>query len=186
MADPEHQDRQHKNALQRLERSAELTQRRQAEVEERKERQRIQATVIQGANAKELMELQHELNKENRLLDHQFALAEDARELEREAIEIKLRQRDDFIRHHWDNDSEILALEIRVIEMLIERESKQALSKQEHGQAKDLASHNTKLEKDLLKFKQELLLAYKKKAGDIDDDIIESHLNRLFEDGVIS
>jgi len=186
MADPEHQDRQHRNALQRLERSAELTQRRQAEVEERKERQRIQATVIQGANAKELMELQHELNKENRHLDHQFALAEDARELEREAIEIKLRQRDDFIRHHWDNDSEILALEIRVIEMLIERESKASLSAQEHGQAKDLASHNTKLEKDLLKYKQELLLKYKKKAGDIDDDIITSHLDRLFEDGVIS
>lgn len=186
MVDTERVEHQHRNALQRLERSAELTRQRQDANEVHKERQRMQADIIQGANAKELMELQHELNKENRHLDHQFALAEDARELERQAVEIKLRQRDDFIRHHWDNDSEILALEIRVIEMLIERESKQALSKQEHGQAKDFASHSTKLEKDLLKFKQDLLLEYKKKAGDIDDETIETHLDRLFEDGAIS
>jgi len=185
VADPASLEQQHHNALARLERSAELTRQRQEAAAANKERQRIQASIIEGANAKELMELQHELNKENRLLDHQFALAEDARELERLAVETTIRQRDDYIRHMWDNDSEILALELKVIEMLIERQSKASLSAQEHAQAKDLASHNTKLEKDLLKYKQDLLLQYKAKSGEVDDDAIEAHLNRLFESGSI-
>jgi len=70
MADRVHIDQQHNNAIARLERSAELTRQRQDANEARKERQRIQSSIIEGANAKELMELQHELNKENRLLDH--------------------------------------------------------------------------------------------------------------------
>jgi len=132
------------------------------------------------------MELQHELNKENRLLDHRFALAEDARELGRQACETKLRQRDDFIRHHWLHDTEILGLEIRLIERLIESQAKAALSRQEHGQAKDLATHNNKLEKKLIKYKQDLLLEYKAKSGEVSDEAIEAHLDRLFRDGSIS
>ncbi len=183
MSDP---DRQHQNSLARLERSDELTRQRQEANEARKERQRIQSSIIEGANAKELMELQHELNKENRLLDHQFALAEDARELERLAVETTIRQRDDYIRHMWDNDSEILALELKVIELLMERESKASLSQQEHKQDKDMASYNHKLEKDLLKYKQDLLLQYKAKSGEMSDEAIETHLDRLFRDGSIS
>lgn len=179
MADPAQIDQQHRNALSRLEKSAELTRQRQEANEARKERQRIQSSFIEGANAKELMELQHELNKENRLLDHQFALAEDARELERLSVETT-------IRHMWNNDSEILALELKVIEMLIERQSKAGLSAQEHSQAKDLATHNTKLEKELLKYKQDLLLQYKEKSGEVSDEAIDAHLNRLFESGSIS
>lgn len=186
VADPAQIDHQHRNALARLEKSAELTRQRQEANEARKERQRIQSSIIEGANAKELMELQHELNKENRLLDHQFALAEDARELERFAVETTIRQRDDYIRHMWDNDSEILALELKVIEMLIERQSKASLSALEHSQAKDMANHNTKLEKDLLKYKQDLLLEYKKKSGEVNDEAIDAHLDRLFRDGKIS
>ena len=131
------------------------------------------------------MELQHELNKDNRLLDHQFALAEDARELERLAVETTIQQRDDYIRHMWDNDSEILALELKIIEMLIESQSKAALSVQEHGQTKDLATHNTKLEKELLKYKQDLLLEYQSKSGDMEIETIEANLSRLFEAGVV-
>jgi len=74
MVDPVHIDQQHNNAIARLERSAELTRQRQEANEARKERQRIQSSIIEGANAKELMELQHELNKENRLLDHHSPL----------------------------------------------------------------------------------------------------------------
>jgi len=183
MNDP---DRQHQNALARLERSAELTRQRQADAEARKERQRIQASIIEGANARELMELQHDLNKENRLLDHEFALAEDARELEREAIEIKMRQRDDYVRHMWDNDSEILALELKVVEMLIESRSKSQLSAQEHAQAKDIATHNHKLEKKLLKYKQDLLIQYREKSSEVSEEAIDAHLDRLFRDGIIS
>jgi len=186
MVDPAQIQHQHNNAIARLERSAELTHQRQEAAEARKERQRIQSSIIEGANAKELMELQHELNKENRLLDHQFAMAEDARELERLAVETTIRQRDDYIRHMWDNDSDILALELKVIELLIERQSKASLSAQEHGQAKDLATHNTKLEKDLLKYKQDLLLEYEAKSGEVSDEAIEVHLDRLFRDGAIS
>lgn len=186
MGDPARMDQQHHNALARLEKSAELTRQRQEANEARKERQRLQAGIIDGANAKELMELQHELNRENRLLDHQFAVAEDARELERLAIETTIRQRDDYIRHMWDNDSEILALELKVIEMLIERQSKASLSAQEHKQAKDMAKYNTKLEKDLLKYKQDLLIDYKAKSGEVSIEAIEAHLERLFRDGAIT
>jgi len=86
----------------------------------------------------------------------------------------------------WDNDSEILALELKVIEMLIERQSKASLSAQEHSQAKDLASHNNTLEKKLLKYKQDLLLEYKAKSGEVSDEAIDAHLDRLFRDGAIS
>lgn len=186
MADPANIEQQHRNAIARLERSAELTRERQVEAEARKERTRIQASIIDGANAKELMELQHELNKENRLLDHEFAKAEDAREIEREAIEITMRRRDDYVRHMWDNDTQILGLELKIIELLLERQSKASLSAQEHGQAKDLATHNAKIEKDLLKYRQDLLLEYKAKSGEVSDEAIEAHMDRLFRDGIIS
>jgi len=186
MADPEQIEQQHKNAIARLERSAELTRQRQEANESRKERQRIQSTVIEGANAKELMELQHELNKENRMLDHQFALAEDARELERIGVETAIRQRDDYVRHLWDNDTQILTLELKIIEFLLQQQSKSSLSRQEHLQKKDMATHKTKLEKKILKYKQDLLLKYKAKSGDVSDESIEAHLDRLFREGSIS
>lgn len=185
MADYEQIQQQHYNAINRLERGAELTRQRQEASDARKERQRIQSTMIEGANAKELMELQHELNKENRLLDHQFALAEDARELERIAVETMIRQKDDYIRHLWDNDSKILAFELKIIEILLSGHAKASLSMQEHAQAKDMASHNAKIEKELFKYKQDLLIEYKSKLGDVSDEAIDAYMNRMFRDGIL-
>ncbi|PHS23557.1 MAG: hypothetical protein COA84_10925 [Robiginitomaculum sp.] len=183
MTDSTELQKRHENTLERIERSAELIRQRQTESHQIRERQSAQITMIEGANAKELLELQHELNKENRLFDHQFALAEDARELEREACEILLRRRDDFIRHHWEKDKEILALELRVIEKMIEGRSKERFSKQEHKQAKDFANHNTKLEKELFAYKEKFAAELKVRTNQMEAAEVSDHLDKMFKDG---
>ena len=70
--------------------------------------------------------------------------------------------------------------------MLIQRKSKSLHSAQDHTQAKDLASHNVKLEKELLSYKQDLLIQYKQKSGEVSDEAIDAHLERLFRDGATS
>ena len=172
-----------KDAIARLEKSNELTRQRQEANDARKERQKTQAVVIEGANAKELMELQHDLNKENRSLDHQFNMAEDARQLEREAAELIMRRRDDFIRHHWEMDEQILALELRVLEHKIKAISDSKLSKQQH---KDFATHEAKLEKDVFAFKEEFSANMKKLAEHIEVETISKHLEKMLKDNTLT
>jgi len=177
------QEHRQKDSLQRLERSAELTRERQEENDARKERQKTQAVIMEGANAKELMNLQHQLNKENRQLDHQFNMAEDARELEKEATELIMRRRDDFIRHHWSMDQEILGLELRILESQIKAQSDSKLSKQEHEQNKDFETHKSKLEKDVFAFKEKYSAEMKIFAENIEVETISKHLSGLFKKG---
>ena len=138
---------------------------------------------MEGANAKELMNLQHQLNKENRQLDHQFNMAEDARELEKEATELIMRRRDDFIRHHWSMDQEILGLELRILESQIKAQSDSKLSKQEHEQNKDFETHKSKLEKDVFAFKEKYSAQMKILGENIEAETISNHLKGLFKDG---
>ncbi len=176
-------EKRQQDAIIRLEKSAELTRQRQEANDARKERQKTQSVLIEGANAKELMELQHELNKDNRLLDHQFNMAEDARELEREALELIMRRRDDFIRHHWSMDEQILGLELRIYENQIKAKQELNLSKQEHQQSKDFATHQSKLEKDVFAFKEKYSAKMKAFAENIEVETISKHLSELFKKG---
>jgi len=174
-------EKRQQDAIERLERSAELTRQRQAENDARKERQKTQAVILEGANAKELMELQHDLNKENRRLDHQFNLAEDARELEREACELIMKRRDDFIRHHWTMDEQILGLELRVLEQQIKSKSDANLSKQEHEQSKDFATHQSKLEKEVFAYKEQVSAKMKALSENMEVETISKHLGKMFK-----
>ena len=157
----------HQDALTRLERSAELTRERQEATAAHRERLKTNATIIEGANAKELMELQHELNRENRSLDHQFALAEDARELERQALEIIMRRRDDFIRHHWDMEQQILMQELRLVEKQVEASNDSAMSAQKHQQAKDLATLKHEQAKELKSHSTDEMIRLRKAFGEL-------------------
>lgn len=176
-------EKRQRDAIIRLEKSDELTRQRQEANDARKERQKTQSVLIEGANAKELMELQHQLNKDNRLLDHQFNMAEDARELEREALELIMRRRDDFIRHHWAMNEQILALELRVYENQIKAKQVSNLSKQEHQQSKDFATHQSKLEKDVFAFKEKYSAQMKSFTENIEMETISKHLGELLRKG---
>lgn len=176
-------EKRQKDAIIRMEKSDELARQRQEASDARKERQKTQSVVIEGANAKELMELQHDLNKENRSLDHQFNMAEDARELERDALELIMRRRDEYIRHHWSMDQQILDLELRVIESQIKAKSDATLSRQEHQQSKDFATHQAKLEKDVFAFKEKYAAKMKAFAENIEVETISKHLSELLKNG---
>ncbi len=110
-------ERQH-NALARLERSHQNAVIRQEKNETRRQSYQREAIIVEGENAETLMHLKHELDKENRLLDHAFNRAEDAREVERLATEISMRRRDDYIRHLWDAEDGLFELEAKVIAAL--------------------------------------------------------------------
>lgn len=167
-------DRRQADSLERLERSHELARQRQSEREMSRQTYQREAAIIQGENAEDLMKLKHELDRENRLLDHAFSRAEDVREVERLATEIAIRRRDDFIRHQWNADSGLFGLEARIVEMMASSALAGRQAKADHGyvmeakaadQNHELAmeverrktmSHENELDKDNFEFKERL------------------------------
>lgn len=174
MAETWEMDKRQQDSLERLQTSHELAVQRQRDREVSRQTYQREATIIQGENAEELMKLKHELDRENRLLDHALARAEDAREVERLATEITIRRRDDFIRHQWDADTGLFGLEARIIELvassiLIGRQSKAdhgyvmeaKVSDQSHervmeAEHRQTMSYENELDKDNFEFKERL------------------------------
>jgi len=163
MAETWELEKRQQDSLERLQASHELAVNRQREREASRQTYQREAAIIQGENAEELMKLKHDLDRENRLLDHAFARAEDAREVERLATEITIRRRDDFIRHQWQ------AVELVANSVLSGRQAKAdhgyimeaKSSDQNHerimeAERRQTMSHENELDKDNFEFKERL------------------------------
>lgn len=158
------------DALERLERSHQNALARQRENEARRRSFQREATIIEGENAEALMKLQHELNRENRLLDHAFNRAEDAREVERLTTEIAIQRRDDFVRHQWQLESDYFSLEAKIIEALagcvinerrlhIEHKQNMDAKAADHENTMELETHKNELNKDYFQFTEGMKFA---------------------------
>lgn len=167
-------EQRQQDSLERLQASHALAVSRQREREASRQTYQREAAIIQGENAEELMKLKHELDRENRLLDHAFARAEDAREVERLATEITIRRRDDFIRHQWDMDTGLFGLEAKIVEIVASAVLSGRQSKTDHGylmearatdqnheqimevERRQTLTHENELDKDNFEFKERL------------------------------
>jgi len=174
MAETWELEKRQQDSLERLQASHELAVNRQREREASRQTYQREAAIIQGENAEELMKLKHDLDRENRLLDHAFARAEDAREVERLATEITIRRRDDFIRHQWQADTGLFGLEARIVELVANSVLSGRQAKADHGyimeakssdqnherimeaERRQTMSHENELDKDNFEFKERL------------------------------
>lgn len=196
MSDRSEIDYRHDLTLDRMERNHALALTRQRENEMRRQEYKREAAIIEGENALEIMNRKHELDIENRQLDHLFNRAEDAREVERLASEIAIRRRDDFIRHQWQSESSLFKLEAQIIEALTHGAIAERQSNVDHGHtleikgvehinAKDMAAHENELDKDNYEFKRRLDMELATQSGSINDEEIAASYARLRKRGTI-
>lgn len=178
---PEDDQRRQHHALQRIERTAELRQQQReavAVLDADTER-------LRGENERAAMQLRHELDIENRNLDLQDQALRDALQIRLESLQTTLRQHDDFFRHFWALDQELLTLEGRIAEKLIDggiRAKQSALdhhhameskaSDQAHEivmaeEARKSATHANELDKDNFEFKERLRLKLAREHGQL-------------------
>ena len=74
---------------------------------------------LRGENERELVLLNHDLEKENRALDLKFQELQNSQQVRLEAIQTAIKQQDDFFRHFWEIDKEVVRLETRLVEMAV-------------------------------------------------------------------
>ena len=151
-------DLQQNNALKRLEQSHKNAMVRQEKNEVRRQAFQHEAVIVEGENAETLMNLKHELDKENRLLDHAFNRAEDMREVERLATEISMRRRDDYIRHQWNSENGLFELEAKVIAALASGAiaERQSHINHAHNMEAKTADHDNNMEFETHKTDEEM------------------------------
>jgi hypothetical protein len=168
-------------ALARMDHSDRLIRRRQIDSEERKVRRQTEASIAD----KDAMERQHQLNIENRSIDHNFNRAEDARELQRLASETALKRRDDFVREQWGKDRDVTALEAEIISKVADAKVARRQTELEQANALELATHENELDKDNFEFKERLKIELAGEYGQFAEESVEAAFNDLKKSGKI-
>lgn len=194
-------ERRQQQALERQRHSHQLARQRATEADQRRSERTTEAQLGEI----DAMRLKHELDIENRGLDHQFNRAEDARELERQATETVLRRRDDFIRKAWDDDVRGQELEALILgkiadyriakrqetqrhDNLMAEKSADHINHMEgkaadHYNSKELSVVKDELDKGNFEFKERLKIQLAREFGTVNRENINETIDRMFREG---
>lgn len=189
----------HGNRLEEIQEQARLRDNQRIRAEEFD----VEVEKLRGENEQSLTRLRHELEIENRNLDLQFNEFKNGQQLRMEALQISIKQQDDFFRHFWALDAEVLGLETRLIEkkadaLIAERFSAQThqqtmeakISDQSHDvvlavEERVTLTHKNDLDKDNFEFKERLKIALVREFGQAAEEQINSTLDKLAREGKI-
>ena len=192
MTDYEVEAVRQQNALERIRVQAEL--REQGKV--RAEAFDVEVERLRGENERALARLQQDISLENRNLDLQHQELSNAQALRLESLQTLLKQHDDFFRHFWAMDQEVLGLETRVIELTVKAriDENQARLNHQHDmaakhvdQAHELTAAHQKneLDKDNFEFKERLKIQLAREFGLVDQGNINEAVDRMFREGTL-
>lgn len=181
------------NALERIRVQADL--REQAKV--RAEAFDVEVEKVRGENERQLARLQQDIAVENRNLDVQHREIQNAQALRLEALQTAIKQHDDFFRHFWAMDQEVLGLETRIIEIIVKArvdENQSRLTHQQSMEAKrsdqlhelTAAHQKNELDKDNFEFKERLKIQLAREFGQVNQDNINAAVDRMFKEGTLS
>ncbi len=163
----------------------------------------VEVENLRGENERSLARLSHELDIENRQLDLKFNEFKNGQTLRLDALQTAIKQQDDFFRHFWALDAEVLGLETKLIEkkadaLIAERFSAQThrqhmeakTSDQAHdrvmaGEDRVTASHKNELDKDNFEFKERLKITLMQEFGNVAEAQINATLEKLTREGKI-
>jgi len=199
MIDGHELDIRHNHRLEQIREQASLRDQQRIRAEEFD----VEVEKLKGENERELTRLSHELAIENRQLDLQFNEFKNGQQLRLEALQTAIKQQDDFFRHLWTLDAEVLRLETRLIEKKADALIAERFSAQTHRQTMEAKSsdqghdqvmaseervtlsHKNELDKDNFEFKERLKIALTREFGTASADQIQSTLDKLTREGKI-
>lgn len=190
-------DIKQRHALERIREQAELRgqQREVAAVYDAESEQ------IRGENERNAMRLRHDLDIENRQLDLQADAFRDGQKIRLESLQTTIKQHDDYFRHFWELDKELVTLEGRIAELIVAAGLQQQQTKLDHHnamQAKEAdhsnqvhmeaekrisATHENELDKDNFEFKERLKIQLAREFGTVSRENINETVDRLFREG---
>lgn len=163
----------------------------------------VEVERLRGDNERALARLSHELGIENRQLDLQYDEFKNGQSLRMEALQTAIKQQDDFFRHFWALDAEVLGLETRLIEkkadaLIAERFSTlthhQSMEAKTSDQTHDVVmsaeerqtlTHKNELDKDNFEFKERLKIALVREFGQAAEAQVQATLDKLSRQGKI-
>lgn len=199
MAEPHELEIRQNHHLERIREQARLRDQQRIRAEEFD----VEVEQLRGQNERELVRLTHELGIENRQLDLQYNEFKNGQQLRFEALQTAIKQQDDFFRHFWALDAEVLGLETRLIEkkadaLIAERFStlthRQTMEAKTSDQGHDRTmaeeervtlSHKNELEKDQFEFKERLKITLVREFGSASEERINATLDKLAQEGKI-
>ena len=193
MTDYELERHKQQNALERIRVQADL--REQAKV--RAEAFDVEVEQVRGDNERRLARLHQEIAVENRNLDVQHREIQNAQQLRLEALQTAVKQHDDFFRHFWAMDQEVLGLETRIIEIIVKARvearqttltHRQSMEAKQSDQLHELtvAHQRNELDKDNFEFKERLKIQLAREFGLVNQDNINAAVDRMFKEGTLS
>lgn len=199
MAEPQELEIRQSHHLERIREQARLRDQQRIKAEEFD----VQVEQLRGENERELARLSHDLGIENRNLDLQFNEFKNGQSLRLEALQTAIKQQDDFFRHFWALDAEVLGLETRLIEkkadaLIAERFStlthQQTMEAKNSDQGHDVVmsaeervtlTHKNELDKDNFEFKERLKIILMRDFGNVTEAQINATLDKLARQGKI-
>lgn len=156
-----------------------------------------EAEQVKGDNERNAMRLQHDLDIENRQLDLQFQAYRDGQQIRLESLQTAIKQHDDYFRHFWELDKDILALEGRIAEKIIAAGLQQGQTRLDHQNAMESktsnqgheitmeaekrvsATHDNELDKDNFEFKERLRLKLAREHGQLSRQEVADIMARM-------
>ena len=199
MTDGHELDVRQQHHLERIREQARLRDQQRIRAEEFD----VEVEQIRGQNEQSLARLRHELDIENRQLDLQYNEFKNGQALRLEALQTAIKQQDDFFRHLWALDAEVLGLETRLIEkkadaLIAERFAAQAhqhsmavkFSDQDHElvmstEERVTLTHKNELDKDNFEFKERLKIELMREFGAAAKDQVDATVEKLAREGKI-
>ncbi|MDJ0627630.1 MAG: hypothetical protein QNJ44_05175 [Rhodobacter sp.] len=199
MTDGQELDIRHHHRLEQIREQARLRDQQRIRAEEFD----VEVEKLRGENERELTRLTHELAIENRQLDLQYNEFKNGQQVRLEALQTAIKQQDDFFRHFWALDAEVLGLETKLIEkkadaLIAERFSAQAhrqtmeakTSDQSHDrmmaeEERATLSHKNELDKDNFEFRERLKITLMREFGAVVEEQIDATLDKLAREGKI-
>lgn len=199
MAEPHELEIRQNHHLERIREQARLRDQQRIRAEEFD----VEVEQLRGQNERELTRLNHELGIENRSLDLQFNEFKNGQQLRLEALQTAIKQQDDFFRHFWALDAEVLGLETKLIEkradaLIAERFStlthQQTMEAKHSDQGHDLAlsadervtlTHKNELDKDNFEFKERLKIELMREFGTTASEQVNATVEKLAREGKI-
>lgn len=140
MADHHELVTRHEHRVEQIRLQADL--RRQDRIGSEEYRAEIER--LRGENERGLALLHHDLERENRALDLKFQELRNSQQVRLEAIQTAIRQHDEFFRHYWEIDKEVVRLETRLIELVVEAHltASQSVLEHQHLMASTMSQHD--------------------------------------------
>lgn len=121
---------------------------------------------------------------------------ENAQQLRLESLQTIIKQHDDFFRHFWAMDQDVLGLEIRLVELVAKARIDTEKSRLDHSQAMEskqsdqaheltVAHQKNELDKDSFEFKERLKIQLAREFGLVNQGNINDAVDRMFREGVL-